>query len=163
MMVKKEWYYKDIDRFDIQGVCWREGCSNKSLFSPMGRYKNIYCEEHKRNVQSNKLCKIDGCTSVASCSTSLKGTSPTRCISHSNKPTHFSVLYNKCSKHGCMFRGRHSESGCNDIESYCGDHKKRYHKIIKLHCNYFKCNNIPTMGYADEKYPLVCAYHRDDL
>nr|QBK89977.1 MAG: hypothetical protein LCPAC101_02600 [Pithovirus LCPAC101] len=163
LIEQKEWNYDTLNEVDIQSVCWRKGCNNKSSCSPIGRYKVIYCEEHKRNCSENPICRIWGCKKVAkftACpSIAHYNDVPRRCKEHCKKPQYNRLIYNTCCRHGCKSVAKYSECGTIEFESFCVKHKNIYCKKIKLYCNHFKCNNIPTTGYKDEKYPLVCDDH----
>ena len=161
--IYKTYEYDKLNKTKIRNICWRIGCNKKSVIAPRGRYNAIYCKKHGINIQQRYCCKIDNCNKLATYA-GRNSKIPTRCKFHAEtlkEPS--SMIYNKCKKYRCIHSGIYSLTGnCNKI-SYCKIHKPENAKLIRLYCNHYKCNNIPSIGNKEDKYPLVCKDHINDM
>ena len=162
-LLNKSYSYNTLNLKEIRDTCWRIGCNEKSVIGPRGKYQKIYCSSHGRNLKSRYVCKIKSCLRRATCGQS-NAIKPNRCYEHSELIVRsLPMIYNRCVRYGCKSLGIYSITGTCNKMSYCKNHKLDNTIKIKLYCNHHNCNNEPSIGYNDEKYPLVCIDHVLDM
>ena len=148
---------------DLEYKCWKNGCNEASIIAPSGKYQNIYCYKHSHKCDDKPICEIMNCSKLAEYGSSNSINIPNRCLDHCKNPSTLSLVSFKCSKRRCKNKAIFSSDGYTSGYLFCEEHKKDDYMEIKLYCNHYKCRNSPIYGYKDDKYPLVCKNHYNNL